>query len=77
MFKKTMLDNAKWYDRKLSVSHAQLAGSDRMLQRDMFNKTMLDNAKWYIRKAVCLACTARGFCPRDVIAYHCLEVNSS
>ena len=46
---------------------------DNMLQRDMFNKKMLDHAKWDNRKSVCLACTARGFSPRDVNAYHCAE----
>ena len=46
---------------------------DKMLQRDMFNKDMLHNAKSHNRKAVCLACAARGFSPRDVTAYHCAE----
>ena len=46
---------------------------DNMLQRDMFTKTMLHHAKWHNRKSVCLACTARGFSPRDVNAYHCAE----
>ena len=39
----------------------------------MFNKNMLDNAKIRKHKSVCLACTARGFTPHDVTAYHCAE----
>ena len=46
---------------------------DKMLQRDMFNKDMLHNAKSHNCKAVCLACAARGFSPRDVTAYHCAK----
>ena len=43
------------------------------MQQDQFNMDVLDNAKKLKRKAVCLACAARGFSPRDVNAYHCAE----
>ena len=46
---------------------------DKMLDRDQFNKDVLNNAKKYKRKAVCLACAARGFSPRDVGTYPCVE----
>ena len=46
---------------------------DKMLQEKMFNKNMLLRAKRWDGKSVCLACAARGFSTRDVIAYHCAE----
>ena len=45
----------------------------KMLQRDMFKNNMLHNGKYRKQKSVCLACTARGFTPHDVTAYHCAE----
>ena len=44
-----------------------------MLARYEFNNDVLEHTKWHNRKAVCLACAARGFSPRDVGAYPCVE----
>ena len=44
-----------------------------MLQQDQFNDKMLQHAKFDKRKAVCLACADRGFSPRDVDPYPCVE----
>ena len=43
------------------------------MQQDQFNMDVLDNAKKHKRKAVCLACAHRGFSPRDVRTYSCVE----
>ena len=43
------------------------------LATDVFNHKVLEHAKWHKRKAVCLACAARCFPPRDVDPYPCVE----
>ena len=45
----------------------------KTMQQDQFNMVVLDNAKKHKRKAVCLACAQRGFSPRDVQPYPCVE----
>ena len=38
-----------------------------------FDKDVLNNAAKHGRKRVCLACCVRGFTPRDVDSYRCIE----
>ena len=38
-----------------------------------FDQDVLNNASWYGRRRVCRSCFARGFTPRDVESYPCLE----
>ena len=45
----------------------------QMLARDAFDHRVLEHAKLDKRHAVCLRCAERGFSPRDVQPYPCVE----
>ena len=59
--------------KELGLADPLCDACQKMLARDAFDQGVLGNAQRHKRKAVCLACAALGYTPRDVAPNPCVE----